>query len=272
MVNMHDLMKRRRGSKPLTNEELLRWQRSRRGRQILALEEQQLRPALSGLIGRHILQIGSWGHGHRLLAAAEIPHHAVLGQIASPDIEALIDVEDLPLQSKSVDAVILPHTLEFVHSPHTLLREVDRILNDRGRIIILGFNPWSVFGIRSRAGLFRSQLPPRGHLYSVARICDWLNLLGLETGQIVRFGIGFPWMPAYTENDPLHFSYWASLISNNYLLVARKRVIPMNRVEARKRAQVRSLLGTGATPLTGARSKEAPQVSGFRSFLDKILS
>lgn len=262
-------MRRNTDGRPLTSQELVRWQRSRRGRQVLALEEQQLRPALSGLFGRHILQIGSWGHGHRLLAAAEIPHHAVLGQIGAPDIEALIDVEDLPLQSKSVDAVILPHTLEFVQSPHALLREVDRILNDRGRIIILGFNPWSAFGVRSRVGLFRSQLPPRGHFYSVARICDWLNLLGLETGQIVRFGVGFPWTPASTAYAPLRFSYWASLISSNYLLTARKRVIPVNRVEARKRAQVRSLLGAGVTPLTGVRSKEAPQVSGFGSFLDK---
>lgn len=259
---MHQFVRHRSGGS-LSKNELLRWQGSRRGRQMLALEERQLKPALCGLFGRHILQIGSWGHGHRLLAAAEMPHHAVLGQVDASDIEALIDVEDLPIQTKSVDAVILPHTLEFVHSPHTLLREVDRILNDRGQVIILGFNPWSTLGVRDRIGLFRSQLPPRGRLYSVTRICDWLNLLGLETKEIVRFGVGLPWNSAHSGLNHLRFSYWFSLMSTNYLITARKRVMPIDRIVARKRAQVRPLLGTRAAPLAGARSKQAPQALGF---------
>lgn len=226
----------------------------------MALEERQLKPVLSGVFGHHILQIGTWGLGHRLLASAEIPHHAVLGQIPAADIEALIDLEDLPIQTKSIDAVILPHTLEFVRSPHRLLREVDRILNDRGQVIILGFNPWSGLGVRGRLGLFRSQLPPKGQLYSVTRICDWLNVLGLETTEVVRYGSTRPWSSMRTKRNHLHLTYWTSLIAANYLITARKHIIPVNRVGARQKAQIRPLLGAGATPLTGIRSKQAPQM------------
>lgn len=268
---MHRAMNHRNGTL-LSKSELLRWQCSRRGRQTLALEERQLKPALAGLFGRHILQIGNWGHGHRLLASAEMHHRAVLGQIAAPDIEAQIDLEDLPIQTKSVDAVILPHTLEFVRSPHKLLREVDRILNDRGQIIILGFNPWSTLGVRQQLGIFRSQLPPSGKFYSVTRICDWLKLLGLETTEIVRYGPILPWNAAQSGRNQLRLGYWLSLVSSNYLVTARKRIIPLNCIGARQSAQIRPPLGAGATPLAGARSKQAPQMPNCCSVVKTLSS
>ena len=55
---------------------------------------------------------------------------------------------ELPFDAQSIDLILLPHALEFIDNPHEVLREVDRVLRPEGRVLILGFNPWSLFGLR----------------------------------------------------------------------------------------------------------------------------
>src|SRR5262245_63937343 len=107
-------MKFVRGGAPLNRHTLELWLRSPRGRRLLALEERELKRVLPDLFGRHVLQIGSWGRGDSLLASSEMLHRAVLGTVADAgaDAAALSEPERLPIQDKSVDAVLLPHCLE----------------------------------------------------------------------------------------------------------------------------------------------------------------
>src|SRR5581483_1674717 len=135
-----------RGGQPFSRYTLTLWLRSPRGRRLVALEERELRRVLPDIFGRHILQIGNWGRGQRLLGTADTLHRAVLGTVSELDAQSLVKPEQLPVMSHSVDAVLLPHTLEFTQLPHNVLRETSRILNDRGRLLILGFNPWSLWG------------------------------------------------------------------------------------------------------------------------------
>jgi hypothetical protein len=51
--------------------------------------------------------------------------------------------------------VVLPHTLELARDPHQTLREVERVLVPEGRVVITGFNPASLWGLRQRAGHLR---------------------------------------------------------------------------------------------------------------------
>lgn len=229
----------------LDRASLLRWQQSRRGRRVLALERLELRAVLPDLFGRHILQIGNWGHGRRLLAASRMLHCAVLGNCDDPASQARIDLEQLPLMGHSVDAVLLPHTLEFVASPHRLLREVDRVLTARGQVVVLGFNPWSIWGLREALGLHHRAYPRGAALRSPGRLCDWLNLLDFEVTRVRRFGIALPWMSQFR---------YAPLLAG-YMVVARKCVVPMTLVGRRTRAQVRPIIGGVSLPLSGARSE-----------------
>ena len=93
---------------------------------------------------------------------------------------------------KGIDAVLLPHTLEYAHSPHNVLREADRILSDRGRLFVLGFNPWGGWILRQRLGFRNRAFPPAGRFYGAGRLCDWLQLLDFEVMEVRRFGVGFP--------------------------------------------------------------------------------
>lgn len=232
-----------RGGRPFSRYAQALWLRSPRGRRLLALEEREIRRVLPEVFGRHVVQIGSWGRGDRLLRSSETLHRAVLGTCADLGAQALTEPERLPVLTKSVDAVVLPHTLEFVRSPHNLLREANRILTDRGRLFVLGFSPFGLWGLRQRLGLRYRAFPAGARFYSVSRLCDWLELLDIEVTEVRRFGIGAPWISPRSDGDPWTVSSLLAPLGEAYLLVARKRVLPINFVGRALRAQVKPIIG-----------------------------
>lgn len=247
----------RRGGEPFNRQTLELWLRSPRGRRLLTLEERELKRVLPDLFGRHTLQIGNWGRGDRLLEASETLHRAVLGTVPDLGAQALAEPERLPIAEKSVDAVVLPHCLEFSRSPYPVLREVNRVLTDRGRLVVLGFNPWSAWHWRQWLGLRYRAFPPGARFISVTRLSDWLDLLDFEVCEVRRYGVGFPWArPASEEGRGLGrlFGAWAEA----YLIVAKKRVIPMTLVGRVQRASVRSILGGVTVPGAHTRDGQEP--------------
>lgn len=229
------------GGRPYSRHELALWLRSTRGRQLLASEERELRSVLPDLFGRHILQIGNWGRNGRLLAGAEMLHRAVLGTVRDGHEQAVVEPDRLPVQSKTVDAALLPHTLEFSRHPHQVLREVNRILTDRGTLLILGFNPYSLWSLRRHFGMRYRAFPEGARFLSIGRLTDWLELLDFEITRVRRFGVGFPWLAP-------HDDAMAVALSEAYLLEAKKRVIPLTFVGRPQRAKVAPILGGVALP------------------------
>jgi SAM-dependent methyltransferase len=231
------------------------WLRSATGRRLLELEEREVARTLPEVFGRHLLQIGSWGRGTRLLASSQMLHSAVIGTVRGFDEQAVAEPEQLPVMAKSVDAILLPHSLEFVRSPQSVLREVNRVLTDRGRVLILGFNPWSFWGLRHGLGLRYRAFPPGARLVSVGRLGDWLELLDFEICELRRFGVGFPWQAPHSEGLGNVVQRAIDALADVYLVVAKKRVIPMTLVGRRLRAVVKPAMG--AAPATEARRSSA---------------
>ena len=244
------------GGQPFDRQALQAWLTSPRGKRLLDLENQELQRVLQSLFGRHILQIGNWG-GQSLLASADMLHRAVLGTLDDDfgDTQAVTQLESLPILSQSVDAVLLPHTLEFTPSPHNLLREVDRILTDRGRLMVLGFNPWSLWGLRRVLGLGNRAFPPGARFHATGRLGDWLELLDFEISEVRRFGVGFPWNRPRSAGAPFDLGSLTMPLMECYLIVAKKRVIPMSLVTRLPRAQVRPLVGRA---LSGVATTPGP--------------
>lgn len=237
---------------------VLRWAASARGRKLTALEHAQVSQQVPELFGRHFLQIGHWGLANDWLDGSEMLHRAVLSTQVSAHAQlpgqARVDAHALPLASRSVDAVLLPHTLEFVASPHTLLREVSRVLSERGRLLILGFNPWSALALRRWVGAAPRALPADTHFYSAGRVTDWLALLDFEITSVRRFSAGFPWLPPRSSSEVFSPAALLQPFSEAYLIAAKRRVAPLTRIGRTQRAQVRPLVGV---PVANAVRRDA---------------
>ncbi|MDI9245478.1 class I SAM-dependent methyltransferase [Marinobacter sp. CHS3-4] len=93
-----------------------------------------------------------------------------------PDGVAVCDADELPFPGESMDLVILHHTADFSPHPHQALREASRVLRGEGSIVLMGFNPIGLWGIRRLVS--RHKLGPWGGRFMLkSRMEDWLRLL-----------------------------------------------------------------------------------------------
>src|SRR5690625_7466005 len=86
--------------------------------------------------------------------------------------------EALPFETQSIDLILLPHVLENAYDSHQVLREIERVLVPEGLVIITGFNPLSLWGLRYRLVSCAPPLPaPASNWVSPYRLSFWLGSL-----------------------------------------------------------------------------------------------
>jgi SAM-dependent methyltransferase len=220
------------------------------GLKVLEAERSHLDRVLPDLFGYHAMQVGSLG-GPDLLASSRILHRVVAGALGSP-AHLFAEPEALPVASDSLDVLLLPHTLESCRDPHQVLREADRSLIPEGHLVILGFNPWSLWALR-RMLRGRAEPPWCGRFLGAARLKDWLGLLGFETLGVDTFFFRPPFgregiMRRLQFMEALGECGWP-IPSGLYLLTAKKRVVTLTPVRPRWRPR-RRLVGAGAAEPT----------------------
>jgi len=216
------------------------------GRSVQAIEVDRLRPVLAGLYAVRAVQVGSIG-SFDLLGSCDVPSRYNVDMLprrkddSSNQVRAL--PEALPFDSKSIDLVVLPHTLDFSDQPHQVLREVERVLIPEGHVVILGFNPVSLWGLRrlfSRRA--RQAVPWNANFIGLRRIKDWLALMHFEiTGGSMLF-----YRPPLANSSLLDRFFpldkagdrWWPMMAGVYLLVARKRVAGLTPIRPQWRLQL----------------------------------
>ena len=172
------------------------------GRYVLRWEQEHLDCAVADIFGYHAVQLGV--PEIDTLSENRMPLRlCVSDRLADPpspglggrQVAVITRFEELPFATQSIDLVVMPHILEFAQEPHQVLREVDRVLVPEGQVIITGFNPASLWGLRqslARAKIARPYLPRAGQFISLPRIKDWLKLLSFEANR-GHFGCYAPW-------------------------------------------------------------------------------
>jgi SAM-dependent methyltransferase len=257
--------------------QLPQWLQSPAGEYLLAWEQRHLDEAVADLFGFHALQLGlpelaalrANRMPHRWLAVESSPSESAepegVPEIAAGDGEKKAATlpqpslhchyDALPFDSASLDLVVLPHSLELARDPHLALREVERVLVPEGRVLIVGFNPASLWGARQRLGRLRRRLtrgpqgdlflPSAGEFIGYRRLRDWLRLLSFEV-EAGRFGCYIPpvtsarWVSRFAWMERAG-DHWWPVFGALYYIVAVKRVRGMRlvgliRKEARAKA------------------------------------
>jgi len=200
------------------------WFQTPLGHYLLEKERAYLDEVTPDIFGFHALQLGLTETD--LLSANRITHKMRIA--ASGDVDVRASCHELPIATQSIDLVVLAHTLEFAEEPHALLREVDRVMMPEGRLVIVGFNPWSLWGLRSALGFSRDQYPWNGRFLSLVRVKDWLALLGFDVsaGRLIAYAPPFDserWRRRFGFMEPAGDRWWA-VGGAVYMLQAIKRV------------------------------------------------
>lgn len=203
------------------------------GRYAHAWEQARLDELTADIFGYNAVQIGM--PHFDTLAANRMPNRWVTDSVLSSiggarQVVLVHDFAELPFASQSLDLVVLPHVLEFAAEPHQVLREVERVLIPEGQVIVCGFNPVSLWGMRQVGGRMTGAhfLPLHGEFISVPRLKDWLKLLNMEINR-GHFGCYAP--PCMTDKWLDRFAFmekagnrWWPYLGALYIVQAIKRV------------------------------------------------
>lgn len=236
-----------------TREALAAWYGSALGRALHACENECVEGILQNLFGYHLLQVGCPSADDRL-SSSRIKHHAVIDAYAIPALTPQIYgyPHALPVMTDTIDVVVLPHTLEFDDDPHEVLREIERVLIPEGHVIILSFNPWSLWGLWHVLLRRRSRPPWCGRFLSATRIKDWLALLGFDIVVCRRFFYRPP-LQHETVMRRLNFiealgrRFWP-VFAGIHIIVAKKRVAVVTPIKPRWKPRRSSLVPDYAGP------------------------
>ena len=214
-----------------STESLGEWFETPLGQYLIAREQAYFDHAVADIFGFHALQLGLCQYD--LLRANRMPFRCKAGTGAPARL--LADMQQLPIASQSIDLLVLPHVLEFSANPHQILREVERVLMPEGRVIVSGFNPWSLWGLR--AMLDTDGYPWCGKFVNLPRLKDWLALLGFEmaAGSLCCYAPPFrreAWLSRFRVMEQAGDRWWA-MAGGVYFLHAIKRVHGMRLITPR---------------------------------------
>ena len=231
------------------------WVETSLGQYLMAKEQAMYDQAVVDLFGFNALQTGFLQMD--LLKNSRIPNRFKSSEFANDPVTNLSTnlsfnnllagnlkcTDDfLPFADTSLDLLLLPHRLEFSERPHQTLREAARVMMPEGHLLISGFNPYSTWGVmaavnkrlscrQSFAKRFPKRLPWCGEFIGLARLKDWLKLLGFEIVS-VQMSCHVPpfeqaiWHKRFIFMDELS-ERCCNMLGGVYFIVAKKRVVGM---------------------------------------------
>ncbi|WP_417537283.1 class I SAM-dependent methyltransferase [Marinomonas sp.] len=165
------------------------WYKTDLGESVLEQERKELVAELDSAVGYYLVTQSPLKdlplQNHRLRESIII---APVLEFGAPSHTVVARASELPFEADGVDVHIFHHTLDISATPHDDLREATRTLLPSGKLIIIGFNPWSLWGL---CRLFRKKVkaPWCGQFIAHQRLEDWLKVAGLtlETKRFIYY-------------------------------------------------------------------------------------
>ena len=211
-------------SRPIL-EDIRQWFATPLGEHVLSTESAMLEQLLSGLFGYHLTQFSI--QDRSLFSSSPIRHKIRVGLDDSRVDSVVTSPAQLPFANDSIDVILLHHLLDFIESPQEVLREIARVTLPLGHLVIVGFNPLSMWGFWHQFARFGKRAPWSGQFIRPGRLMDWLNLLNFKIDR-AQYAIYRPPSQKY----PGRVSDYSQGVSRNlnlpigsvYVIVAKKHI------------------------------------------------
>jgi SAM-dependent methyltransferase len=240
-------------------DELEKWYDGDLGRLIAEHEQLQLDQELGNLFGYHLLQVGCPG-SQNLLRSSRVRHRMRMHINPTGESRQRSDKQfcatpaALPFLPDTLDVVVLSHILEFSDDPHGVLREVERTLIPEGHVVILGFNPISLWSFWRLLLGWKGAIPWCGHYLTITRLKDWLALLDFEVVQTRHYFYRPPFKHSRILQrlrflERVGRRLWP-ILGGGYLMVARKRVVTLTPIRPRWKSRRRIAVDGLVEPMT----------------------
>ena len=171
------------------------WLATPAGDRLLALERQALQESVRRILGDSLLWMGAtphlvditaqcmvraricttYGPSERGGRSARGSERADCRPTDTAGVDLVVaDNAELPFAAASIDGVVLHHALDVAADRRGTLREAARVLKSGGRLVVVGFNPLSLWLLSKPLPAFRDLRP-----LSVPRLGEWLAVLGM---------------------------------------------------------------------------------------------
>lgn len=255
---------------PARHESFESWFQTPLGRALLADQRACVEQHVHKLTGARQLQVGL---SHRLPLASTTDFAQRILTTPTwtsviPDGVAVCDADELPFPGDSMDLVILHHTVDFSPHPHQALREASRVLRGEGMMVLIGFNPFSLWGLRKAISRNRGG-PWGGRFMMKRRMEDWLRLLDFS---VESAGSSYFRVPLQRVVASEHKGMVERICGNRFLpvgayycILAKKRVysrIPRKPVWQSKKVIALPGSGTvGASRISPEKSRSGPRAA-----------
>ncbi|MFZ5755803.1 MAG: class I SAM-dependent methyltransferase [Pseudomonadota bacterium] len=239
------------------------WLDSPAGARLMAAETALLDDITPAIFGFHAAQICT-ARPVSMLSASRIPHRVLVATdeaatAGAEPVQLLAATGQLPFGNDSLDLVLLHHTLDFDDDPHAALREAARVIVPGGALVVVGCNPWSLFGFLRLFHWGALDAPWFARCIGAQRVGDWLRLLDFRIDGVESAY----YLPPLQGTASARRLGWLQTLGQRlwpragmfYVLVARKSVaamMPVRRFDRQQRpltigVPVAGRIGTGGT-------------------------
>ncbi len=159
------------------------WIESPLGSWLLEQEQCWMDESLEDIFGYNALQIGPAKldslRSNRIQCKARLCFSSKTTKKNRYPNTLIVSPELLPLESQSIDLLVLSHVFESVKNPHQFLREAERVLIPEGKLIICGFNSFSLWAVYRKFNKDEF-IEGMNNWIGISRLKDWCELLDLK--------------------------------------------------------------------------------------------
>lgn len=219
------------------------------------MEAQYLKRCITVSCKQRQLQIGGLGNEDEFVDCSLYCNYVIIDDKnigAASALKICAKTYSLPIQSESMDLVIVPHMLEFDARRFQTIREINRVLKPGGELVVLNFNPISPY-VRFQF-LWDRQLSDswQAHFITRSRMRDWLKLLNFELINTAEFGLDsfvINQRQFSSANGCLSMAYGLKAVKRQYSLIP---LTPVTQGETRL-----ATMGAGIeTNISNSKSKQ----------------
>ncbi len=217
-------------SRPNMSKRLLNisdWLTTGAGQYLLESERQFIAQELNYIFGYHGVELSVCPESD-LLAESQVSKHFRFSPCLtnSKSSDLILDGYQWPVKPASLDLVLLHHLIETSDRPHRLLSEASNTIIPGGKMIVVGFNPWSLYQL-SRVFSVKARRRFHGtHHISSRRMKDWLTLLGFRVEKVHQGAYLFPFnrllKKKRTEALEERCNRWCLPFGSFYIMVATR--------------------------------------------------